>query len=204
MLGVGNCQAILTLDELNILLAHCPNLHVLAFPETWLNSNIFDAEISFPGFKIFRNDRVNRVGGSIAVYVRDSLSVTQRFDLESYFPGECILLEIMLPKTKSILFGTFYRPPSQADFMDPFVEVLDAMCSENKELIITGDFNCNLQSKIVSKESRQLKGISINYNLKQLVNQATRISRESSTLLDLLATNCPQNIVLVNTASLSL
>lgn len=89
-------------------------MHVLAFTETWLNSNIFDAEISFPGFKIFRNDRVNRVGGGIiAVYVRDSLSVIQRFDLESYFPGECILLEIMLPKTKSILFGTFYRPPSQ-------------------------------------------------------------------------------------------
>ena len=48
--------------------------------------------------------------------------------------------------------------------MDPFVEVLDAMCSENKELIITGDFNCNLQSKIVSKESRQLKGIFTNFS----------------------------------------
>ena len=106
------------------------------------------------GFKIFRNDRVNRIGGGIAVYLRDSLSVIRRFDLESYFPGECNLLEIMLPKTKSILLGTFYRPPSQADFMDHFVEVLDAMCSENKELIITGDFNCNLRSKIVSKESR--------------------------------------------------
>ena len=87
--------------------------------------------------------------------------------------------------------------------MDPFVEVFDAICSENEELIITGDFNCNLRSKIVSKESRQLKGIFMNYNLKQLVNQATRISRESSTLLDLFATNCPQNIVSVNTASLN-
>ena len=50
----------------------------------------------------------------------------------------------MLPKTKSTLFGSFHRPPYQADFMAPFVEVLDAMCSENKKLIITGDFNCNL------------------------------------------------------------
>ena len=44
----------------------------------------------------------------------------------------------------------------------------------------------------------------MNYNLKQLVNQATRVSRESSTLLHLFATNCPQNIVSVNTASLCL
>ena len=42
--------------------------------------------------------------------------------------------------------------------MDPIVEVLDAMCSENKELILTGDFNCNIRSKVVLKESRQLKG----------------------------------------------
>ena len=111
-------------------------MHVLAVTaETWLYclySNIFDANISFPGFKILKNDCGNRVGGGIAVYVRDSLSVIGRFDLKSYFTGECILLEIMLPKTKSILLGTFYRPPYQADFMEPLVEVLDAMCSENK------------------------------------------------------------------------
>ena len=73
-------------DESNILLAHCPNLHVLAFTaETWLYSNIFDAEISFPSFKILKSDCVNRVGGGIVVYVRDSLSVLGRFDLKSYF-----------------------------------------------------------------------------------------------------------------------
>ena len=69
-----------------------------------------------------------------------SVATSRQFDLESYFPGKCILLEIMLPKTMSILFGTFYRLPLQADFMDSFVEVLDSMCLENKELIITSDF----------------------------------------------------------------
>ena len=101
------------LDELNIMLAYCPNLHVLAFTETWLNSNIFDAEISFPRFKIFRNDRVNRVGGGIAVYVRDSLSVIRRFDLESYFPNyatqnkEYFVWNILSPSFASRLYGPF-------------------------------------------------------------------------------------------------
>ena len=53
------------------------------------------------------------------------------------------LLEILLPKAKGILFGTFYRPPSQTDFMNPFRDVLESASAENKELIVTGDFNCD-------------------------------------------------------------
>lgn len=101
------------LDELNILISQCPNLHILAFTETWLDNGIADGEISLPGYKIFRSDRPNGKGGGIAVYVKGSLSIIRRVDLEQQFPGECILLEILLPKAKGILFGTFYRPPSQ-------------------------------------------------------------------------------------------
>ena len=38
------------LDELNILVSQYPNLHILAFTETWLNNGIADGEISLPGF----------------------------------------------------------------------------------------------------------------------------------------------------------
>ena len=40
--------------------------------------------------------------------------------MEKDFSGECLWLELLLPKAKGILFGTFYRPPSQSDFLDPF------------------------------------------------------------------------------------
>ena len=112
------------LDELNILISQCLNLHILAFTETWLDNGITDGEISLPGYKIFRSDRPNGKGGGIAVYVKEFLSIIRRVDLEQQFPGECILLEILLPKANGILFGTFYRPPSQTDFMNPFRDVL--------------------------------------------------------------------------------
>ena len=77
------------------------------------------------------------------------------------------------PKTKGILFGTFYRPP-QSDFLNSFHEVLD-----------------------LAKPSRDLKRILSSFNLKQLINQATRIRKNSSTLLlDLFITNSPRNITL--------
>ena len=111
------------LDELNILISQCPNLHILAFTETWLDNGIADGEISLPGYKIFRSDRPNGKGGGIAVYFKGSLSIIRRVDLEQQFPGECIFLEILLPKAKGILFGTFYRPPSQTDFMKTFRKI---------------------------------------------------------------------------------
>ena len=93
------------------------------------------------------------------MYVKESLSIIRRVDLEQQFPGECILLEILLPKAKGILFGTFYRPPSQTDFMNPFRDVLETASAENKELIVTGDFNCDFLVKSCSKETRELKEI---------------------------------------------
>ena len=129
------------MDELNILVSHCPNLHILAFTETWLDNSISDGEVSLPGYSIFRSYRTNGRGGGIAVYVKETQSVIRRADLEKDFVGECMWLELLLPKAKGILFGTFYRPPSQSDVLHPFQEVIELSNAENKETLITGDFN---------------------------------------------------------------
>ena len=63
------------LYELNILVSQCPNLHILAFTETWLNNYIADGEISIPQYKIFRSDLPNGRGGGIAVYVHQRISL---------------------------------------------------------------------------------------------------------------------------------
>ena len=155
-------------------------------------------------YKILRSDRTNGKGGGIAVFVKGSLSIIRRVDLEQQFPGECILLEILLPKAKGILFGTFYRPPSQTDFMNPFRDVLESASAENKELIVTGDFNCDFLVKSCSKETRELKEIFRNFGLTQLIDKATRTAKESSTLLDLFASNSPGNITFTNVVASSL
>ena len=88
------------MDELNILVSHCPNLHILAFTETWLDNSISDGEVSLPGYSIFRSDQTNGRGGGIAVYVKETLFVIRRADLEKNFVGECMWLELLLPKAK--------------------------------------------------------------------------------------------------------
>lgn len=69
---------------------------------------------------------------------------------------------------------------------------------------MTGDFNCDFLVKSCSKETRELKEIFRNFGLTQLIEKATRTAKESSTLLDLFASNSPGNITLTNVVASSL
>ena len=79
------------------------------------------------------------------MFVSESINVVRRSDLEI---DESVWIEIFLRKSKGILFGTFYRPPSESvsqpdlDYMDRFYNSLDCAAAEGKEIIVNGDFNC--------------------------------------------------------------
>ena len=92
-------------------------------------------------------------------------------------------------------FWDFLSTPTQSHFLGSFQEVLDCVSAENKEMI-TGDFNFNLLDTSCPKSTRDFKGIFYSFNLTQLIDNATRISKDSATLLDLFATNFPRNITL--------
>ena len=116
--------------------------------------------------------------------------------MEKDFVGECMWLELLSPKAKGILLDTFNGPPSQSDFLNQFQEVLEFANAENKETLITGDFNFDFLDASSSNSTKDMKRILSSFNLKQLIDKATRITKESSTLLDLFATNSPKNVAL--------
>ena len=150
------------LNELRVFLTQRPRIYIIALVETWLNSNISDAEVSLPGFTLFRRDRLVKKGGGVAVFVSESINAVRRSDLEI---DESVWIEIFLPKSKGLLFGTFYRPPSESvsqpdlDYMDRFYNSLDYAAAEGKEIIVNGDFNCDYLPKKPSLETKKLKEI---------------------------------------------
>lgn len=58
-----------------------------------------------------------------------------------------------------------------------------------------GDFNCNmLPSSLNNVNTQALLNITDVYNLKQLVNEPTRVTPVSSTLIDVIFTSRPDNV----------
>ena len=71
--------------------------------------------------------------------------------------------------------------------------VLSLISVEGKELSLLGDINCNYLGK---KNNTEVKSIFTLYGLKQLITVATRITKESSTLIDVILTNKPSRVTM--------
>ena len=197
------------IDELRLIISELNSeIHLLTLSETWLHKDITDAELQIAGYQLFRRDRGAK-GGGLAVYVRNDVSVVRRTDLENV-SVEGLWLEVLIPKSRSLLVGTFYRPPNSSsyhdkDFMSKFEGIMDLCTALGNEIIIMGDLNCDfLAKRAIPTECKQLKVIFKTLNFTQRILQATRITQVSKTLLDVFATNCPQNISLSGVASTSL
>ena len=60
------------------------------------------------------------------------------------------------------------------------------MTAESKEVILLGELNVNY---LKADENREIKSILKLYGFKQLIKKATRITMETATLIDIIATN---------------
>ena len=191
-LNVNNLLA--HIDEIRILLADCP-LDVLAINETKLNGSNSDKEVKVPGYKIKRRDRLSDGGGGICFYIRTSLSYSIPPDL--IIPNlENLCIKISKPRSAPLLVATWYRPPdSRVDVFNLFEDLVGKLDATGNEYYLVGDFNCNMISEIPDNDTRLLTNIADVYGLHQLISEPTRLTENSSTLLDVIFTNCPQNIV---------
>ena len=135
------------------------------------------------------------------VYVKDGISCSRRTDLE-HEHLECIWLEIKPNKSKSFLLGNIYRPPnSSVNWNSVFEDCIENILKEEKELYLIGDINrdlLNIQIKSAWTEYMQ------HFGLTQLVSDATRVTSDSSTLIDHVYSNCPENVNSINVSKVGL
>ena len=181
------------IDEVRIFLAQHV-LDILAINESKLDNVISDNEICITGYTVYRKDR-NRIGGGVVMYIRDNFLHSQRNDLTTY-DLEMACIEVKLPYNKSFLVATWYRPPSsQIDLFGKWALFLSKCDIENKELIIVGDFDCDVSNPLPNSHTYRLKFLCSLYQLKQFINEPTRVTSTSATLIDLILTNTPENIL---------
>jgi hypothetical protein len=174
------------IDELRFLLSQI-DLDLFCCTETWLDNTVCDKEIDINSYNIYRNDR-NRHGGGACIYVKEQLTHKPRYDL-GHPEVECTWVECQGRKNQSpILVGALYRPPNaSAAYYDSIVEMLNKVSKEGKEIIILGDFNYNyvIDETLANNPVKYLQDV---FALDQLVNEPTRVTMNSSSILDLILT----------------
>ena len=129
------------IDELKCM-ANETNAAIIGIPESKLDHTVPDLEVNLPWYDILRYDRNRNGGDGVACYIRKNLCFNTR-------PLNCkeienIIFDILLPKSKPITIGVFYRPPNQANFMELIVKSFSLLNLKDDEIYLLGDFNINL------------------------------------------------------------
>lgn len=183
------------IDELRVLLSY-NEIDVISINETKLNETIQDNDVSISGYSDpVRLDRTTDDGGGVCFYVKESVNFKRRNDLH-VDTLESLCIEIHKPGSKPFIVVTWYRPPgSPIAVFSSFEILLGKLDSENVEYFLMGDLNCDMIAETYDNNTRKLVGIADIYGLQQLITEPTRITPTSATLLDLVFTNCPDNIV---------
>ena len=69
------------------------------------------------------------------------------------------------------------------------------MDSENKEIILVGDFNADLSNSKITAQTKALIDITNEFQFKQFINEPTRITESTSSTIDLAFSNRPEIII---------
>ena len=112
-----------------------------------------------------------------------------------------------MPHTKPITVGIIYRPPNQSKFLDVFEENLPKLNTSYHGIYFLGDFNINLfeNGKYVFQKSssndknpdsftKKYYECFTPFGLKQLIKCQTRVTWQSSSILDHVLASFPDRV----------
>ena len=188
-----NCTSVMkNIDELRILHAKTQP-DIFALSETHISDLIHDSELKISGYNIVRKDR-DRHGGGVAAYIKTDLNYVIREDLTEN-GLELLTVELQFSHMKNVICIVWYRPPnSGVQVFEKFRNVLQKLDDMNCDYVILGDINCNMQPETRSWQTNKLLEIVDSFNLSQIIDTPTRVTKDTASILDLIITNRHEKI----------
>ena len=184
-------------DEIKLLLARS-EINCLGLVETWLNTSIGDDELHIQNYDMIRHDRDQgsgkHGGGGLIFYVDRKYQFQSLPEWHVCNPDiEIGWIKLSLKLTKPTFIGLVYRPPSGN--YESCLEVieqklLDINGEGDADILLIGDININLFGKGDSMTTKYRKWLG-NQRLKSMINDPTRITKQSHTCIDHILTNRP-------------
>lgn len=181
-----NCRSLYNkINEIK-LLTNMFKLNVLAMTETWLEEEIANL-ILIPEYTLIHKSRnSSKRGGGVGFLVSNEINY-QTIDLEipEISTFEFQVIKILTAKSQHIFLICIYRPPGTP--IDAFITELEILLNNkalSKRVIITGDLNINLLKASAHEPSGNFFNCMMANRYIPLINKPTRVTSETSTLID--------------------
>lgn len=205
-----NCQSLNAKHEqlnvyLNSLLQNA--FDIVCLQETWLSESSNTQLLQIDGYQMINQNYSVSSHGGLTIYLKNKfkykiLDMQNIFcnlsdNINSTIPNTCesLFIEVTTPskhikgKDKKLIIGNIYRPPRDINenymaFVNELNLILDYLNKQNKEIVITGDFNIDLlkvNEKTVFKE--YIETFMTNGLIPRII-YPTRFSERRGTLID--------------------
>lgn len=185
------------------------NYDFFALTETWLNGSIFDTELGFNNYNIFRTDRSaftssSLRGGGVAICVKNSYLASQI--CVPFNNVEQLFVEVKLNRNLKIILVACYIPPnSPSSLYLNHTQSIDFVLSKfnyNVKMLVMGDFNLPNVHMFSNSNGLQFHGIhsessDVIFDCLTLneFSQCNSHFNTSGSLLDLIFSNFPNTSV---------
>lgn len=187
-----NAQSLLAhKDELHHSIMKGINPALVTLSEARVNPDVEDCEINIPGYSVVRCDSENRNTGGVVIYNRDDVRYEVVMQKKIIANCWCVAIEVYEKWCKSII-AVVYHSPSASD--SEFIKFLEEMVEDlfiKGTCIVIGDFNIDVS--IESFYANKLKSSMLSLGMKQYINQPTRRTNNSETIIDLVFANMDMN-----------
>ena len=191
------------LSEIMVLLQE-KDFDVLGLTETHLTDQITDEHLLIDGYKLYRRDRdgseckdAPKGYGGCLTYVKTSLISVPMTDKYNNNNIEAVWVELT-SNSQKILIGNLYRHPKDLAIYEKLQNTLEQILARRKNVAIVGDLNSDLLTRGKTEDEqalgKKLKNVLNNFKLHNVISDATRITENSRTLIDVFITSNKEKI----------
>ena len=187
-----NCRSLQNkVYDISILLS-LSKAKILGVTETWLNNEQSEG-IAIPGYEFICKNRKEKRGGGVGFFIEKDIEFSA-FDCDSwnFSSFEFLLLSINFNRSKDVVIGVIYRPPSTDThiFNDEFTTMLTRISKHNRDIFLLGDYNIDLSNKLNQTTSNFIDVLASHFLMPAII-KPTRKGPTSATVIDNIFTNYP-------------
>lgn len=167
------------------------NPAVGALSEMRVDANIEDSEINIRGYSQVRCDAENRYTGGVVVYIRNDIKFETIIVQKVIGNCWCVVIGLFEKWYKGTIVILYHSPSAPDGIFIKFIEDLIEDLIVKEKCIVIGNFNIDL--RLDTFYSNKLKNVMSCLGMKQYVDQPTRVTINSCSLIDLVFANLRLN-----------
>ena len=123
-------------------------IYIFGIGKTFLDFHIDDNILYVHNYFSERRDRIGKLGGGLACFIKNNLNYKRLYDHEDD-SIENIWIELLFKSSANILICMLVRPPNAPiDWLDYFHSALEEGYNENEEMLAVGAINIDLLNHI--------------------------------------------------------